>query len=146
MTEKKTVNKSGYVPKTLIKRRKPKGKRGPKKKLKRSNSHAPPTLEDLLEADRQMNDLTAAGHKENGESLKLVMISGQELKKAGYRLAVGGDFRRGRYYTVRDEQGFFTLDGASLFCLKGKQGRQKLQELIDKGFFDSPRLEHKDKL
>ena len=112
----------------------------------RSNVNVMATLEDIIEAERQMNDLTVAGVKPNGEKLKIVMIQADELKMAGYRLAVGGDKRYGRYYTVRDEQGFFTLDGTSVFCLKGKQGLKKLHELIDSGFFNSPRLGHKDKL
>ena len=133
-----------YQPKTLRKRTKPKGHGGKKKKP--NFNIVRPTIEDLWEADRQYHDLTISGRKDNGEALKIVMISAEELKMAGYRLAVGGDRRKGRYYTVRDEHGFFTLDGQAVFCLKGKQGLNKIHELIEKGFFNSPRLQHKDKL
>ena len=147
MSNEKSSQK--YIPKTnRLPRKKPKYLT--KSRLKqwepKSNINVRPTLEDYLEAERQMNDLTYAGTKSNGEKLRIVMIQAGELRKAGYRLAVGGDDSKGRYYTVRDEQGFVTLDGVSLFCLKGNEGRKKLQELIDKGFFNSPRLEHKDKL
>lgn len=111
-----------------------------------SNVNVKATLEDIIEAERQMNDLTVAGVKPNGEKLKIVMIQAGELRKAGYRLAVGGDKHKSQYYTVRDEQGFFTLDGTSVFCLKGNHGLKKLRELIDSGFFNSPRLGHKDML
>lgn len=146
----KNTEKSEYKRKTdRPPKRKHKYKRYEKQRkiyCPRSNVNTPATLEDLLEAERQLSELSHAGIKENGEKLRIVMIQAGELKLAGYRLAVGGDARKGRYYTVRDEQGFFTLDGVSLFCLKGNQGRKKLQELIDKGFFNSPRLEHLDKL
>lgn len=150
MTEKKSTTNSTYKRKTG---RPPNKKRKFKSRQSRYNVYSPrsnvntaATLEDLIEAERQINELSYAGTKSNGEKLRIVMIQAEELKLAGYRLAVGGDKRKGRYYTVRDDEGFFTLDGVSVFCLKGNQGRKKLQELVDKGFFDSPRLEHKDKL
>ena len=153
MATKNTTTESKYKRKTArAEYSKHKYKPHEKKRLLKELAERPPvtrrtaTLEDLIEAERQINELSHAGTKANGEKLHIVMIQAGELKLAGYRLAVGGDHRKGRYYAVRDEQGFFTLDGVSVFCLKGNQGRKKLQELIDKGFFDSPRLEHKDKL
>lgn len=153
MTEKKSKPKSNYKRKTGRPPNK-KHKYTPHEKANKLKERAlrPPvkiqsaTLEDLIEAERQLSELSYAGTKSNGEKLRIVVISREELELAGYRLAVGGDFRKGRYYTVRDDEGFFTLDGVSVFCLKGNQGRKKLQELVDKGFFNSPRLEHKDRL
>lgn len=124
-----------------------------KKPRKRRKRKLPPytavysgaTPEDILEATRQQRELSILGHKDNGEALRLVRIEPQQLLDAGYRLAVGGDFRR-HFWAVRDDQGFFTIDGKCVFCLKGNRGREKLKELVDKGFFNSSRLGHKDKL
>ena len=117
--------------------------------------NARPTLEDLIEAERQRNEIaerkSVICYKDNGEPLTLVVIYKGELLMAKYRLPQGrgtsiNDGDQARYYAIRDSQGLITLDGKAVFCLKGTRGRRKLQELVDKGFFNSPRLQHKDSL
>ena len=143
--DKPTLRADGKPRKSLNRHTGNKRKRGRQAVKPNVVKQIVPTVEDLEEAERQRQELSILGYRDNGDALRLVMIQADELLLAGYRLAVGGDNRK-TFWAVCDSQGFFSLDGQAVFCLKGNVGKAKLKELVDKGFFDSKRLIRKDKL